>query len=524
MRRLLAATAAVSALIPAASQAQDKVTLWDVLSLDRIAQSFLHSGIQMLRTQMDLQYGDLAVDLRRSRVTMTDITAWPFLDWDEYGECEINIGALTLVGTPIDITDRFNGKARISGLTATQACFPSETHMGFEMAGLDTLTIPRMTIDMDYGMPSSDALVRIFADVDGVATFDLSADFSYFWFDGRDDMEEPDPVWFLDTATLSVENKGLWDALSGILPPPLTGENSGPAMREMVVSGMTGGAPEAPSPAMNAFLDSLEQVWPQFVANPERLVLETGFEGDVYIDFEAIDDDPDEIFVLFEPKLALAPARVSAAVPVALLGQATGDAAADLSDADKATVGEALLTGVGAPRNVSAGVALLEPLAEAGDAGIALLLAKALEARDPDAAYEWALKAGAGGEAGATALLDKLENTLDFATVLSLQDSVSGADSLPSDALQSLGAIREQAAMRLSGRGAARSYGIAAMYAMLASAAGDPEAADMLTEIDELVRLGGDAAAAAWSGTEARYSDLAMEVWVEQDLPARFAE
>ncbi|MDF0594721.1 hypothetical protein [Psychromarinibacter halotolerans] len=524
MRRLLAATAAVSALIPAASHAQDKVTLWDVLSLDRIAQSVLHSGIQMLRTQMDLQYGDLAVDLRRSRVTMTDVTAWPFFDWDEYGECEISIGALTLVGTPIDISDRFNGTARISGLTATKACFPTEAHMGFEMAGLDTLTIPRMTIDMNYGMPSSDALVRVFADVDGVATFDLSGDFSYFWFDGREDMEEPTPVMFLSNATLAVENKGLWETLSSVLPPPLTGENSGEALRDMIVGGLTGGAPEAPSAEMTAFADSIVEVWPQFVANPQRLVLETGFDGDVYVDIEALDDDPDEIFVLLQPQLALAPARVSSAVPVELLSRATGDDAADLTDAEKATVGEALVTGVGAPRNVTAGVDLLEPLAEAGDAGVALLLAQALEVRDPDAAYEWALRAGAGGEPGATAMLDKLENTLDFATVLSLQEDVSGAESGPADATGSLAALREQAAMRLSGSGAARSYGLASMYAMLASAAGDPEAADMLAEIDELVRLGGGSAMTAWSETEARYSDRAMQLWVDQDLPSQFAQ
>ena len=60
--------------------------------------------------------------------------------------------------------------------------------------------------------------------------------------------------------------------------------------------------------------------------------------------------------------------------------------------------------------------------------------------------------------------------------------------------------------------------------AMLASAAGDPEAADMLAEIDELVRLGGGSAMTAWSETEARYSDRAMQLWVDQDLPSQFAQ
>lgn len=524
MRRLLATTALALTALPAASQAQDRVTLWDVFSVDRIVQSLLHSGVQMIRTQMDLQYGDLSVDLRRSRVTMSDIMAWPFFDWDEEGTCEIGIDRITLLTTPIDLTDRFKGTARLSGVTADKSCFPEETHQAFEMAGLESLDIARMTVDIDYGMPKSDAMIRVYADVDGVATVDASGSFSYFWFEAQDDLDDPYPVWFLENAVVSVENKGVWEAVQPILPPPFTGETSGAAVRSVLEELIGSMHPGPLSTEENAFVDSAVAVWPDFVAAPEALVLETALDGDVYVDFYAMEDDPAEIFALLKPRVALAPARISAAVPVDLLSRATGDGAAELTEDERRTVGAALMTGAGAPRNVEAGLALLEPLAEAGDGAAALTLAEALEVRAPEDAYIWALRAGGADEAGAVALLDRLEGKLSLARVLELQDRVSGADSHPGSALRSIAGIREQAAMRMSGKGAARSYGIAAMWAMLAKAAGDPEAADILEEIDTMVRLEGQEGRDAWAETEAGYSDLAMEVWIGQNLPARYAE
>ena len=60
------------------------------------------------------------------------------------------------------------------------------------------------------------------------------------------------------------------------------------------------------------------------------------------------------------------------------------------------------------------------------------------------------------------------------------------------------------------------------MWAMIAAGAGDAEAADILADIDERVRLAGPAAQDAWRAAEARASELAMEVWIGQDLPKRY--
>ncbi len=529
MRRLLTASAAAMALLPVHAMAQDRPTLWDTLSFDRLVQVGLHSAIGLVRTQMDLQYDDLSVDLRRSRVTMTGITAWPFFDWDEFGDCAINIDRIALFTTPIDNVDRIVFKARVSGLSVARECLPEDVHQGLDLVGLETIDVPRLTVDLTYGTPKSDAMMRVYAEVTDVATVDLSTDFAYFWFDGRDDLDSPTPVWFLDSATLAIENNGLWEAVSGLVPPPFLGDDAIPAIEdaltEIMIDMNREGDPDASglTSEQQAFLQSVTATWPAFLANPEAIVLETGIDGDIFLDFELFEDEPAEVFASLQPRVALAPARTSEVLPAALLRLAMDDSP-DLTDEDRLSVGEALITGMGAPRNIQAGIATLTPLAEGGDAAAALLLAEALAIRAPEEAYGWALRAGKAGDAGATAMLDRLEQSMPFARVLELQDGVSGTDSHPGSALRTISGIREQAAMRLSGKGLARSYGIAAMWAMLATAAGDPEAADILEEIDEVVRLEGAEAIAAWAEVESRYAALAMEVWIGQNLPARYAE
>ncbi|MEM6696506.1 MAG: hypothetical protein AAF626_17735 [Pseudomonadota bacterium] len=529
MRRLLT-TAALVASLPMASAAQDRASLWDLLSLDRFLQTYAQFSIAMLRTQMDLTYEDLSVDVRRSRVTMTGVKAWPFFDWDFNLECEIDIDRVTFLTTPIDTVERIEAKAQINGMTMTPSCLPDEAQEGLAIAGLTEISVPRLTLDIDYGWPKSDAMIRAYGDIDDVATIDLMADFSYFWFDGRSGIDRPEPVWFLRRATLAVENNGIWEAVSGELPPFISDPDGFAAieggLREVLMDMVREGDPDAAAliPEQEAFIDSLREAWPQFLESPEQLVLETGIDGDTYIDVFAIEDDPAELFVTLQPKISLAPARVSEALAADLLRRAMGTDAEGLSEEDRFRVGEALITGIGAPRNVSAGAEMLMPLAEAGNADAALLIAHSLATTDRNTAYTWALRAGKAGAAGATALLDTLERSLDFATVLRLQDQLSGADSHPGSALRTISGIREQASMRLSGNGLARSYGIAAMWAMLAKAAGDPEAADILQEIDDMVRLEGGEAATAWAEVEAEYSSLAMEVWIGQNLPARYAE
>lgn len=527
----LATTALVAAALPGLAAAQEGPGFLELITPNRLLQSLAQTGIMALRTQLDLKYGAMTIDVRTGRVTLTDLHLWPLPEWDEEGDCEISADRVTFKSSGLAELERIRVGLLAEGVAVAQACFPPDAGEGFAMLGIDAVEAPRINAEVVYHIPSSAAEIHAHAAVDGVATVDATADFSYVWVDGRDDMEEPDPVMYLRRATLTAENDGLWQALKPMLPPEFTSDNAGAVIEGVLREGLADlnreardadGDPGQLTETQQEFLASVVAAWPAFLASPETLVAETRIDGDVYLDLAAIEDDPRELFEALRPVVALAPASVTELLPAALLSQAMGAEAAAMPEADRRRVGLALVTGRGAPRNLAAGITLLAPLAEAGDGEAAMAMSAAVEARAPAEAYRWALLAGAAGAEGAAARLDALERELGLAPALRVQAQVAGG-APEIGTLGSIAEIRDRAAARFSGLGMSRSLGHAALWAMLGAAAGDAESAAILAEIDARVAAAGKPGRAAWAEIEARASAAAMEAWLAQDMPDRLA-
>lgn len=534
LRRTLFSTALALTLAPAAVRAEP-LSWWDVLSPDRVLENMLQYGIMALRTQLNLQYGDLSVNLLSARITMTDVQIWPLPEWDQSADCDIRIDRLRISQAPPDETNRIRLKASAYGISAPTFCLPPDVRPALLATGLKDLSLPFLSFDIDYDVASAGARIQAHAVADNLAAFDLTADFSYLWVDGREDPDEPIPVFELSSATVSLENTGLWTNVKPMVPAIFTNPDSAtPAVQAVLTEILQEMNRDAPgtqqddpgtlSGTQKAFTESFAITWTAFLKNPQRLILETGFlpEDSVFLDFEAYEHDPRLAFEDLMPRLALVPARAKAALPTALVRLALGESAADISAQDRLRVGKALVSGVGAPRNIPAGTDLLVALAREGSGAAALALSEVLETRQPDIAYGWGLRAGAAGQTGATARLDRLESVLPLAQVLRIQNEVSKGAKHPLDALASVALIKGQARSRLTGKGMPRSYGIAVMWAMLAAATGDGEAADILDEIDTRVRHSGVDSAQVWAGIEAESSRLAMEIWLSRDLAEVF--
>lgn len=528
MPRVLLATLAIALPAPAAAQAPGFL---DLFSPERFLLGLAQTGIMALRTQMDIKYGSMSVDLMAGRVTLTEVDIWPLPDWDDNGDCLIAIDRMTLRTTAFDQPDRLRLRLDAVGVSAPEICLPPDMREPLELAGLDGLAMPGIGIDLLYDVPGAEATLSAHATLEGVVAATLTADFDYLWVDGRIDMEEPEPVVFLDHAQLRLDDLGLWSVVSAMMPPAFTD----PATATMVVPGMIGqmlaeanrnadpdapGDPSALGPAQRAFLDSVARTWPEFLAAPATLVLETQVAEPGYLDLAAFEDNPREIFESLNPVLSIAPIRRPDMLPADLLRRALA-ADAGLTAEERRRAGLALARGQGAPRNLSAAVALLSGVAES-DGEAAHALSDALSASDPAEAYRWALRAGAAGAPGATGLLDRLEAVLGLPRALALQTEVTPL-ALSDPGTTSLAAIRETAAAHLLGRGSARSYPMAAAWALLAGAAGDREAAHILEDLSDLARRGGTEAQAAWAAAEAEASLAATELWLAGDLPARFS-
>ncbi|KAJ56598.1 hypothetical protein ACMU_06545 [Actibacterium mucosum KCTC 23349] len=529
MRHTASILAAATISLGAVPSQADSWGEWlDLITPEQLMQRMLQTGIMAARTQLDIQYGDMVVSPLSGTVSISDVAMWPLPDWDDNGDCFIGLDKLALRTAPPQDPSQIRLKVQASGLSVHGACLPPDARQPLQMAGLTEVFVPRATIDMDYDIASAGAFVHVFAEIDDVAAVSASGDFTYVWFDGRDDMDNPDPVVFMSSATLSLENLGIWEQLKAFAPEPLTNPETASGMVNGMLSqammginadaAPEGGQPEPISEAQAAFVNSTVEAWQGFLANPNRLVLETGYDSDsdIYVDFIGYEDDPLLMFEDLQPRVALAPAAARGALPVALLQAALNDAAS-LSADDALTVGEALVSGNGVPRNMAAGTAILEGLARNGDPDAAVILAEAMEDRAPEQAYFWALLAGSGGVASAQAQLDRLELELPVERILALQADAEANAQLPVSALANVNLIRMQAAERLSGLGQTRSYGTAAVWAMLAAAAGDPEGADILAEIDARMS-GASGDPSAWAAREAEASALATEAWIGRNL------
>lgn len=516
--RLLAA-AATAALITAtaAPMAQARPSLWDLFTPERILTRVVQTAIAALRSQMDITYGGIAVAPLTGTVTLTELRLWPAPPWDQDGSCQVDIARLTIRTAAVDEPDLMRLRLQGSGVTATPACLPPEARGGLGMLGIDTVSVNRATMDVDYTLSSASADLRAYLAADRLAAVSLGAQLDYLAMDARTDPDKPMPVAYLSEARLTVENLGLWDKVKPLIPPPLTDPASGGAtLRSMVAAQM----PPQMAGTADGFLDSLASTWQAFLTKPEVLVVETGFDASapMFLDPDAFQQGPEAVFGLLQPVVASRAAPVRALLPVALLGKAPEA----LSEDEKLQLGVALASGLGAPRDLAGAEALLAPLAEAGNAAAAGALAAAFEARDPARAYGLALTAAAAGDTGAGSLLDRLEGTLPFADVLAAQSKLTEGAEQPVAALADLAAVRAEATARLTGRGRTRSYADAAVFAMIGAAAGDAESADILQEIDEKVRMGGPEAAEAWAPQEEAAVALAKSAWIGFDLPGRF--
>jgi hypothetical protein len=521
-------------VLPAAGSApaaaQEGPSFLDLLSPERIVEQFLVIGIGALRTQADFQYGEMDVDLMAGDITMTDLRVWPLPAWDGRAECVVTVDRVRLRTTAFDAPDKLRVRVDLAGTRAPMACLPPEAAGVLAPVRMDMLHVPVLGVELVYDVPSAAMTLAAHATAEGLASVEATAAFDYVWFDGRADMENPDPVVYIDHARLRIDDLGGWPVAAALMPPPFTD----PATATMVVPGMIGqaigqanraadpgaaGDPSAFSPAQRAFLDSVATAWPAFLADPGALVLETRVEGPGYIDFDAVEADMRQLYEILRPVLATAPVRRPDVLPAALLRRALTDPAG-LAPDERLRAGLALARGEGAPSNPVAARALLKDLAEENGAA-ALAMSDALAAVAPEEAYAWALRAGITDVHGAVGRLDRLEAAIGLPRALALQ---AEAAPLALDAAdgRSLAAMRDAAAAHLLGQGRARSYAIAAAWALVGQAAGDRESGEILSDLADGARRAGPEAQAAWAAAEAAASAVATEFWLDGDLPARF--
>lgn len=512
--------------------ARADTALSDGIAMRTIIRFLTQYALLTARTVVDLTYDHLAVDPRSGDVVITGLKLYPVLDWDRDGACVVEIDRIA--GSADIGFEAIAARREITGVSVAPSCFMPEQAAMMAAFGYEGLTIDNMSVELRYEFASSAAELTVHAAVKDAAVVTLTAAFDYVWIRGvipgpGNPGGDPFPVARLAEAEIVIENRGIYEALEPMLTSQIGDLQAVPRMiTGALMDLLSEGGARSPGAAETEFVNNVASEIGRFIAEKNRIVLSAAPEGGVWLN-ESLFESPGAAIVALNPVVSAAPlVSRSLIAPDALMAAISGSAEA-LDEAARLRIGGALLTGLGAPRSVAHGRALLQPLAEHWHAGAALLLAEALiEDGEPAQAYRMALRAGAGGMTAA----DRLEEQLGADFVLGAQlEAVQGwpgaaarqaADQVLIEAAD-IGAMRERAHGAALGRDGPRSYAEAYYWASLAAAAGDRSSAGLRERLDQRFAGAGGAAREAWKGVSQGAAAHAIETWTSGGLGARVA-
>jgi hypothetical protein len=511
---------AIAAAAPASAQEITAAT-----ALQMLQRMILQYGVLVSRSFIDLTYENIAVEPGTGDVILTGLRLYPELDWDQDRRCVISV--TRLVTADAYGRETLGSTLALDGVEIPPPCLQPEASATLSAFGYDGLEIENVAIDLDYHIPSSSADLALSASVANAAEIGLTAHFDYLWF--RVPVTDPSdpaaatadavPVARLGRAELILRNDGLFEALEPMIAEQFGGDLSAIPQNVQMSLGeaLTEGGTRTPTAEETAFVDELATGLARFIENRDRIVITVEPEGGSVLLTEEMTGSPAALIAALDPVVSAVPSAFRRMIAPAELAAALSGGAT-LDDETRLRVGEALVTGVGAPRAVAAGRALLAPLAEDWDPRAALLTASAdREAGDPQAAYSMALRAMAGGESAAIGLADELEAELPLVVVLNAQadigDGWPGADEAVAEADRlisegDVAGIRERAQAAALGRDRPRDYAEAYFWASLAAAAGDRRAAALRERLD--ARFAGQN---GWAETVAAQQANALETW-----------
>ncbi len=532
------ALALAASLIALPAAAETPAAGWlDLLSPDHVATLLLQSGITALRSQAEISYDALSVDLAGGTVAITGLSGAPLPGAGVDEACRFGADRLAVAGLSPAAAGVGRLRLEAVGLSLGAACLDREAREALAAAGLQTLVVDRASASFAYRVGPGAADVSVLLSAPGVADVEATLALDYLALVDPGMGPDPVPLARLRSGAVTVEDRGLLARLRPLMPPEMADpaaaargvagevaqglerENRAAERRARIARGESTEAPlEAPlTDAQRAFVASLEREIARFLTDGGAVTLATAVAGPaVLIDAAALDGDPRPLFEALAPRFSAAPPARAEILPTVLVGRALTVPGA-LSAEERRRVGLAFLSGRGVPRDIDRGAALLAPLA-GHDAEVDTALAEALADRDPVAAYGHALAAAAAGAPGALALLDRIEAGLDVGALLAAQGAAEPA-AAAEDAFASVGALRAAALAAMMGTARPRSYASAWFYASLAAAAGDVAGAGLRDEIETRMAARGPAALAAWKETTAPLAAVILREWLSRDLP-----
>lgn len=515
-RALLFSSTAVLAFCSAQLNASNDKGWLSLISPDRLFTYVIQSTIIAARGAADISYSALSVDAFGGRAILYDLSVIPYDARGAFGDCHVSAQQITLRTNPFDQQDQFRLRIEISGLDVTNDCFDKDEQMMLRVAGLDRIVVPTISHELTYEIGTGAASYSVYADITGLASVTVDAEFPHFSVEDMD-FSYGDPIVTISSLRMTVEDRGAWREFGYFIPEefrdPKTSSQTIQEMLDMGKQQLTMIDTDLSwHDGYDAFAASVVKTAPLFLASPTQLSLQANIDDPNGIIYSPdIFDDPRQIFEKLNPTVSMATVEESTLIPQEdLLAVFDGESVRrDASNEDLIRIGTSLIIGEGVPQNVSLGLDLL--LAADGDLDpeTSALIASSLKDKNPEMAYLFALEASLERAYGATPLLDDLEQVLPGDVVHALQ---LGFGALEQPETISLSLIRSLAQMHLDGRGQYRNYSMAYYWALMGAAAGDATSRSIANEVDtRMIRIMGPE---KWAELRNDLEDNAVSDWI----------
>ncbi len=519
-RPILAATMGAVLVVPVQAEETDSSK-----TLRFMQQLAVQYSVMVARTFVDLTYENMTIVPGSNDLIMSGVKLYPELDWDDNADCEIVIDRLASAGA--NNLEAASALIEISGLTLPRACFDPDLAGAMQGFGYDGLTADTVSIEIAYDLPSAGADVAVQASIVDAGDLTISAVFDYLWLrvdpEGGDD---PTPAALLGEAEIAFENNGLWERIEPMAAAQVGDLSAVPQMAQLMLGQMlTDGGQRTPTDQENALVQNVAEELGRFLEEKNRIVISVAPEDGVWLEPDAF-DSPYAAIAALDPVVSGTPVAYRALIgPEALSTALSGGGS--LSEGDRLSIGRALLTGIGAPRSVADGQALLMPLADDWNGNAAELIAEALEeAGDEKGAYAMALRAMSAGSSAAIGIADTLEPEMSLSDVLAAQQAAAdawpgaGTAQTEGEVLIKEGdvpAMRKLAYAASIGKDRPRDYGAAYFWASLAAAGGDRGAANLRNRLDKRFSDGGSG---TWATLASQQASEALRIWTAGGLGA----
>ncbi len=514
----LAVCAALSFSAPPSMAQQapgQRLALADIFTAETLGTALPTSALSWARFLADIRFDQASMDPIAMKAVLTGVQISPLIPDMPPHACVISAQRMTIKGTPLDrlTTGRFS--VSLDGALINAGCLPLEAANVLRGTGFGRVAMNRAELDYTYDYASGGAKVSLVADIDRLAELHVNADMDYVSYRMNFERKEPAIAVDLSYAEVSLRDQGGWEILGGFLPGNLRKPG---ALGPVVEGGLTQMFTEA-----NRQGQDLSKPQADFAAQAGRIaanfgagktaVIATRIEnGRVRID-ERSAARFRKLFAALNPRVAHRSPLADRSLPVGTLNAALNG---QVTPEEAFAHGRALITGIGAPRSIGAGLNLLAPLARDGNADASLLIASAVETARPEDAYAHALRAAAANRPGALALLDRLERALPYEVAIPKQNALMGP--VDESLYGSVADMRRAARDYLIGTARPRSWRAAFYWATMAAAAGDAASAALRDEITEHLRLRGDAV--VWGAEVDRLENAVLGDWINRDVPA----